>query len=71
MNLEQLKNRVKKHLHKKRYVLFFDDVWNKQFWEKIEHIIGHNVNESWIIITTRNKEVAKTFFKNKKKSCKD
>jgi len=35
-------------------------VWSKQFWKKIEHIIGHNVNESRIIITTRNKEVAKT-----------
>lgn len=59
LDLESLKNTVKKQLHNKRYVLFFDDVWNKQFWKEIEHIIGDNKNGSRIIITTRNKEVAK------------
>lgn len=59
MDLELLTNRVKKHLNKKRYVLFFNDVWSKQFWKEIEHIIGHNEIGSRIIITTRNKEVAK------------
>lgn len=59
LDLEPLKNRVQKQLHNKRYVLFFDDVWNEQFWKEIEHIIGDNKNGSRIIITTRNKKVAK------------
>ncbi|MCH83062.1 disease resistance protein, partial [Trifolium medium] len=60
MGLESLKNGVKKHLRKKRYVLFFDDVWNNKFWQEIEHTVSDNENGSRIIITTRNKEVAKT-----------
>lgn len=60
MGLKALKNRVKNHLCKKRYVLFFDDVWNKQFLNEIEHTFSKNTYGSRIIITTRNKEVAET-----------
>lgn len=59
MVLQSLKKEVKKYLRKKRFVLFFDDVWNKNFWREIEHAVSDNRNGSRIIITTRNKEVGK------------
>jgi len=61
MGLESLKHEVKKYLCKKRYVLFFDDVWSKNFWQEIKQTLSdNNENGSRIIITTRCKEVVDT-----------
>nr|AHG28992.1 NBS-LRR protein [Cicer arietinum] len=60
MNLNSLRDKVKKHLHKQRYVLFFDDVWDTNFWHEIKHTLSDEKNGSRIIITTRNEEVFKT-----------
>ncbi|OIW21388.1 hypothetical protein TanjilG_02533 [Lupinus angustifolius] len=59
MGLDSLVKEVRKYLQMKRYVFFFDDVWNKDFWTEIEPIVFDNKKESRIVITTRNMEVAK------------
>ncbi|KAH7545426.1 hypothetical protein FEM48_Zijuj01G0092600 [Ziziphus jujuba var. spinosa] len=42
---------------KKRYAVFFDDVWKVGFWGDIEHALLDNKIGGRIVITTRSKEV--------------
>ncbi|KAL5077398.1 hypothetical protein RYX36_016382 [Vicia faba] len=58
MNQRSLISELRIHLQKKRYVFVFDDVWNKYFWDEIEHALIDNINGSKIFFTTRNMEVA-------------
>ncbi|XP_020232494.1 disease resistance protein RPM1 [Cajanus cajan] len=58
MDRMSLIDRVRDHLHSKRYVIFFDDVWNKYFWDEIDYALIDNKKGSRILITTRNEEVA-------------
>ncbi|KAK7305205.1 hypothetical protein VNO77_43106 [Canavalia gladiata] len=58
MDREWLIDEVRHYLRGKRYVIFFDDVWDTQFWDEIEFIAIDNNNGSRIFITTRNKDVA-------------
>ncbi|OIW17526.1 hypothetical protein TanjilG_22638 [Lupinus angustifolius] len=58
MNLESLTNEVRKYLSQKRYSIFFDDVWNKDFWSEIESAMLDDKNRSRVVITTRDVEVA-------------
>ncbi|OIW17528.1 hypothetical protein TanjilG_22640 [Lupinus angustifolius] len=58
MDLESLTNEVRKCLSQKRYVVFFDDVWNKDFWSEIESVVLNDKNRSRVVITTRDMEVA-------------
>ncbi|CAN4076090.1 unnamed protein product [Withania somnifera] len=58
MEYRQLVGTLVKFLHKKRYVLVFDDVWNNYFWRHISVAIPDDKNMSRIIITTRNEDIA-------------
>ncbi|CAL0308901.1 unnamed protein product [Lupinus luteus] len=58
MDLDSLIKEVRKYLQQKRYVVFFDDVWDKDFWSKIELAVLDDKNRSRILITTRDMEVA-------------
>ncbi|KAL2322754.1 hypothetical protein Fmac_027133 [Flemingia macrophylla] len=58
MDRLSLIDEVRDHLRHKRYVIFFDDVWDKNFWHEIEFALIDNKNGSRILITTRNEEVA-------------
>ncbi|XP_015866135.3 disease resistance protein RPM1-like [Ziziphus jujuba] len=57
MNEQILTNKVREYLQQKRYVVFFDDVWKKEFWGDIEHALLDNKNGGRIVITTRSNEV--------------
>ncbi|GMN27279.1 hypothetical protein TIFTF001_044102 [Ficus carica] len=49
---------LREYLHKKRYLVIFDDVWNNEFWGDIEHALLDNESGGRILITTRNIAVA-------------
>ncbi|MCI18003.1 NBS-containing resistance-like protein, partial [Trifolium medium] len=53
MDCDSLVDEVRKFLQRKPYVIAFDDVWNKHFWNEIEVAMIDNKNGSKIIITTR------------------
>ncbi|KAK7333404.1 hypothetical protein VNO80_30173 [Phaseolus coccineus] len=58
MARDSLEEKVRNLLHKKRYVILFDDVWNENFWKDIQSALFDNKNKSRIIITTRKERVA-------------
>ncbi|GAU29577.1 hypothetical protein TSUD_153270 [Trifolium subterraneum] len=58
MNKESLLKRVRYYLQKKRYVVVFDDVWEKSFWADIKFAMSDNQKGCRISITTRFKDVA-------------
>ncbi|KAL2322752.1 hypothetical protein Fmac_027131 [Flemingia macrophylla] len=57
MNRQSKIEKVRDHLLHKRYVILFDDVWDKKFWNEIDLALFDNKNGSRIVITTRNEEV--------------
>ncbi|XP_057431175.1 disease resistance protein RPM1-like [Lotus japonicus] len=57
MDRDSLINAVRDYLQQKRYVVVFDDVWNKHFWDEIQFAVIDNKNGSRIVITTRKMEV--------------
>ncbi|XP_060675065.1 disease resistance protein RPM1-like [Ziziphus jujuba] len=57
MDEEALTEKVRQYLQKKRYAVFFDDVWKVGFWGDIEHALLDNKIGGRIVITTRSKEV--------------
>lgn len=58
MDYRQLVETLVKFLHKKRYVVVFDDVWNNNFWRQTSVALPDDKNRSRIIITTRNDDIA-------------
>ncbi|KAF3456670.1 hypothetical protein FNV43_RR01324 [Rhamnella rubrinervis] len=54
----QMISKIREVLKKKRYVIFFDDVWNIEFWSDIEHALLDNNKGGRIVITTRSLDVA-------------
>ncbi|ESW18570.1 hypothetical protein PHAVU_006G052300 [Phaseolus vulgaris] len=58
MDRGSLEEEVRDRLHKKRYVILFDDVWNENFWDDIQSALIDDKNKSRIIITTRHQMVA-------------
>ncbi|KAB2596576.1 disease resistance protein RPM1-like [Pyrus ussuriensis x Pyrus communis] len=57
MNEESLIRKSREYLQQKRYVVVFDDVWEVDFWEAIEHALPDNKGGR-IMITTRSQDVA-------------
>uniref|UniRef100_A0A0D9XU00 NB-ARC domain-containing protein n=1 Tax=Leersia perrieri TaxID=77586 RepID=A0A0D9XU00_9ORYZ len=55
---KQLREKLKTHLDKKRYLLLIDDVWSVSAWENIWVSLPKNTNGSTIVVTTRFKSVA-------------
>ncbi|XP_061375338.1 disease resistance protein RPM1-like [Gastrolobium bilobum] len=66
VNRDSLTKEVRSYLQQKRYIVFFDDVWNEHFWDQIEFALIDNENGSRIFITTRDTRVASCC---KKTSC--
>ncbi|OIV89106.1 hypothetical protein TanjilG_27608 [Lupinus angustifolius] len=60
MDKDMLFKEVRKYLEQKRYVILFDDVWDKNFWNEIKFALVANKKRSRILITTRSNEVAKS-----------
>ncbi|CAD6342381.1 unnamed protein product [Miscanthus lutarioriparius] len=56
---QQLVDKLREHLHDKRYIVVIDDVWNEQDWGFIKLALPDNDLGSRIITTTRSVTVAK------------
>uniref|UniRef100_A0A5B6ZB38 Putative disease resistance protein RPM1 n=1 Tax=Davidia involucrata TaxID=16924 RepID=A0A5B6ZB38_DAVIN len=57
-----LTHKLREYLQQKRYLVVFDDVWEKEFWEFIKDCLPDDKKGSRVIITTRNYNTA-LFFK--------
>ncbi|RWR76933.1 Disease resistance protein [Cinnamomum micranthum f. kanehirae] len=55
---EDLTERLRDHLSKKRYLVVIDDIWTKEAWDQLKFILPDGLNKSRVMLTTRNKEVA-------------
>ena len=55
---------VRQYLQHKRYLIFFDDVWQEDFSDQVEFAFPNNNKDSRIIITTRMMYVADFFKKS-------
>ncbi|PNX84669.1 NBS-containing resistance-like protein, partial [Trifolium pratense] len=55
---------VRQYLQNKRYLIFFDDVWQEDFSDQVEFSMPNNNKGSRIIITTRMMHVADFFKKS-------
>ncbi|CAO2199923.1 unnamed protein product [Urochloa humidicola] len=58
---QQLIDKLREHLHDKRYIVVIDDVWEEKAWEFIKLALPNNDLGSRIISTTRSVMVAKCF----------
>ncbi|KAL0000446.1 hypothetical protein SO802_014227 [Lithocarpus litseifolius] len=59
MDEQSLVSKLRDYLRLKTYVVIFDDVWKIDFWEGIKHALPDNNKGCRIMITTRNREVAR------------
>ncbi|KAK1323913.1 putative disease resistance RPP13-like protein 3 [Acorus calamus] len=59
-----LAGELKKFLENKKYFIILDDVWNTNFWETMSCAFPDMNNGSAVMITTRYKDVAKSFDPN-------
>ncbi|GMY32037.1 disease resistance protein RPM1-like [Fagus crenata] len=57
----QLMERLSLYLHEQRFVIVFDDLWKKEFWEHIQLALPNNEKGSRILITSRNEDVAPSY----------
>ncbi|XP_022861259.1 putative late blight resistance protein homolog R1A-10 [Olea europaea var. sylvestris] len=55
---EQLKERIYKSLNGQRYLIVMDDVWSTNAWNDIQMLFPDDNNESRILLTTRQTDVA-------------
>ncbi|XP_061362228.1 disease resistance protein RPM1-like, partial [Gastrolobium bilobum] len=58
MNKVTLKRKVREHLQENSYMIVFDDVWEEDFWGRVEYALPENNKRSRVMITTRHKGVA-------------
>ncbi|XP_077236604.1 disease resistance protein RPM1-like [Tasmannia lanceolata] len=54
----QLIDELREYLQNKRYVIVLDDVWHLDLWEGVKYALPDCRCGSWIMITTRNNDVA-------------
>jgi len=64
MDDKTLITQVRQYLESKRYLVLFDDVWEENFSDEIEHALISNNEGSRIIMTTRKMNVAEYFKKS-------
>ncbi|CAL5010483.1 unnamed protein product [Urochloa decumbens] len=57
-DVQQLINKLRMHLHDKRYLVVVDDIWDAKAWDIIHLALLNNHNGSRIITTTRSATVA-------------
>ncbi|XP_027172050.1 putative late blight resistance protein homolog R1B-17 [Coffea eugenioides] len=55
---EDLELEVKRRLQNNRYLIVLDDVWDIEAWKGLEATLPDNRNESRVILTSRNRNIA-------------
>ncbi|OIT36625.1 PREDICTED: putative late blight resistance protein homolog R1A-4 [Nicotiana attenuata] len=55
---EDMPDKLRKSLMRKRYLIVLDDTWEVKAWEELRLSFPHCENGSRIVLTTRDKEVA-------------
>ncbi|KAL6999594.1 hypothetical protein U1Q18_000752 [Sarracenia purpurea var. burkii] len=58
MDFMSLMEKLKDCLDEKRYVIFFDDVWDQNFWSLVRLALPDNDKGNRVVMTTRNNDVA-------------
>ncbi|KAL5731558.1 hypothetical protein ACHQM5_004277 [Ranunculus cassubicifolius] len=58
MNHGELQVELHRRLHKKRYFVVIDDIWQVEAWRNISPGFPDDQNGSRVLLTTRNREVA-------------
>ncbi|KAJ1393038.1 Virus X resistance protein-like, coiled-coil domain [Sesbania bispinosa] len=58
MNKDTMIRKVREYLQERSYIIVFDDVWEEDFWGRVEFALPENNKGSRILITTRHKGVA-------------
>ncbi|KAF3437577.1 hypothetical protein FNV43_RR20333 [Rhamnella rubrinervis] len=56
---EELKDELYEHLKGKTYLIVLDDIWSTQVWEELRVAFPDESNGSRILITTRERDVAR------------
>ncbi|KAK1256548.1 putative disease resistance protein [Acorus gramineus] len=64
LSKNDLAEELKKFLENKKYFIILDDVWKTEFWETMSLAFPDMNNGSAVMITTRSKDVAKSFDPN-------
>ncbi|WVZ94482.1 hypothetical protein U9M48_040369 [Paspalum notatum var. saurae] len=57
--VQDLINDLREHLHDKRYIMVVDDLWDIRAWNIISCALPKNNQQSIVVITTRNEDVAR------------
>ncbi|KAH7841620.1 hypothetical protein Vadar_032194 [Vaccinium darrowii] len=60
MKVEDLERHLRDYLKGHRYLVVLDDVWDKNAWPSLMRAFPNENNGSRVIMTTRNKDVAKS-----------
>lgn len=62
LDIDQLQNRLRREINRKRYFLVLDDVWNenREEWLSLKSLLLGGAAGSRVLITTRSEKVAKT-----------
>lgn len=61
MKVEDLESHLRGYLEGNRYLLVLDDVWDINAWASLRRAFPDNKNGSRVIVTTRNKGVARRY----------
>ncbi|KAJ1291750.1 hypothetical protein BS78_02G339900 [Paspalum vaginatum] len=59
-DIMKLANMLRQHLENRRYLIVLDDIWSISAWEAIRFSLPDSNNGSRILVTTRNRAVART-----------
>ncbi|XXG84882.1 hypothetical protein AAC387_Pa11g0094 [Persea americana] len=55
---EELGEKLRGYLTGRRYLVVIDDVWSKDAWDTLKDMLPDSLNQSRVMLTTRNKDVA-------------
>ncbi|XVF11685.1 hypothetical protein REPUB_Repub08aG0048900 [Reevesia pubescens] len=58
MYREEMEEELSSFLEQKRYIVVFDDIWNKEVWGDLKTVFPDTKNGSRIVFTTRFRDVA-------------
>ncbi|XP_064971668.1 protein RECOGNITION OF PERONOSPORA PARASITICA 7-like [Musa acuminata AAA Group] len=60
MDEAEMKNKIKKHLKRTRFLVVMDDIWKVSDWETIKTAFPEEYTASRVLLTTRKMDVAET-----------